>query len=147
MCAPTEDSLARFQIPGKHLNNTVTTPMTTIDAQASQISPVIALTGPFGAGLTTAAQRMRAKNGYQYVSVSDGLRREWVSRYESQVPARSDLQRLGDELRQSGGPGAIVDSALAHADLDFDAPIVIESLKNVGEISNCVSASVTVSYS
>jgi deoxycytidylate deaminase/dephospho-CoA kinase len=110
--------------------------MTVVDAQPFPTSPVIALTGPFGAGLTTAAQRMQAKNGYQHVSVSDGLRREWVSRYDSELPTRSDLQRLGDELRQSGGPGAIVNSALAQTDLNLDGPIVIESLKNVGEISS-----------
>jgi deoxycytidylate deaminase/dephospho-CoA kinase len=103
--------------------------------RVSGVSPVIALTGPFGAGLTTAANRMQSQHGYQNVSVSAGLRNEWAGRYENQLPARSDLQRLGDELRQEGGPGALVDHALSQADLDAGGPIVIESIKNVGEIT------------
>lgn len=74
---------------------------------STQQFPVLALTGPFGAGLTTAAQRMQTNSGYQHISLSDALRREWLSRYNDPSPARSDLQRLGDELRQADGPGAL----------------------------------------
>jgi deoxycytidylate deaminase/dephospho-CoA kinase len=100
-----------------------------------QRSPVLALTGPFGAGLTTAAMRMQSESGYQYISVSDGLRREWFNLYGESTPARSDLQRLGDEMRDTDGAGALVGNAIAQADIDLSKPLVIESIKNVGEIS------------
>jgi len=110
-------------------------PVRASSSRVSGISPVIALTGPFGAGLTTAAERMKSRHGYESVSVSAGLRHEWAGRYESRLPARSDLQRLGDELRQESGPGALVGLALSQVDLDADVPMVIESLKNAGEIA------------
>jgi deoxycytidylate deaminase len=96
--------------------------------------PVIALTGAFGGGLSTAAERMKDDHGYRYLRLSDELRREWAARYGEQEPARSDLQRLGDELRQEEGPHALVKRALARIENDMDGPIVIESIKNVGEI-------------
>jgi deoxycytidylate deaminase len=109
-------------------------PMEGADDDSDGRAPVIALTGPFGAGLTTAAARMKTASSYQYVSVSDGLRSEWASRYNSEAPTRSDLQRLGDEIRRTEGGGALIDRAIAHANIDMDAPIVIESIKNVGEV-------------
>ena len=98
--------------------------------------PVIALTGPFGAGLTTAAQSLATRHGFHWINVSGELRREWIARYDSHTPARSDLQRLGDELRQSEGPGALVARALGNANFELSDAIVIESMKNIGEISD-----------
>jgi deoxycytidylate deaminase/dephospho-CoA kinase len=103
--------------------------------QPGQQFPVFALTGPFGAGLTTAASHMRAESGYQYISVSDELRREWFYRYDDATPARADLQRLGDELRQTESASALVDRAIRDPKTDMSGPLVIESIKNVGEIS------------
>ena len=98
--------------------------------------PVIALTGPFGAGLSTAAQRLVSKHDYNWINVSAQLREEWIRRYANHAPARSDLQRLGDELRQTEGPGALVGRALTRDDVDLGGPLVIESIKNVGEIAD-----------
>lgn len=109
---------------------------TTANSHSYSSRPVIALTGPFGAGLTTAAQRLASQHGYHWINVSAQLREEWARRYRNHKPARSDLQRLGDELRQTEGTGALVERALSNVDFDLGDSIVIESIKNIGEISD-----------
>lgn len=96
--------------------------------------PVIAYTGPFGSGLTTAAQRMAEEYGYHHVNISGEIKKEWFNRYGDQEPVRSDLQHLGDEIRQQEGPAALVNRALQEASFELTDPVAIESIKNVGEI-------------
>jgi deoxycytidylate deaminase/dephospho-CoA kinase len=97
--------------------------------------PVIALTGAFGGGLTTAARQLENEHGYRRIQISDEIREEWHRRYGGeQEPVRSDLQRLGDEIRQVEGNGALVDRALSQTGTDLTERIAIESIKNVGEI-------------
>jgi len=70
----------------------------------AEIEGIIGLTGAFGSGCTTAAHCLRDERGFTPISLSDLLRQEW-SKTNSQTPSREQLQRLGDELRESRSPG------------------------------------------
>lgn len=107
---------------------------TQLNSHSDSDHPVIAFTGPFGSGLTTAAQRLGEKYGYHHVNISGQLRKEWFNRYGDQEPVRSDLQHLGDEIRQREGPATLVNRALQDTGFNLSDPIAIESIKNVGEI-------------
>ena len=96
--------------------------------------PVIVCTGPFGSGATTAAKWLEEAHGYHRINVSGEIRKEWLARYGDEQPMRSDLQHLGDELRQEEGAAALVDRALSNVTFELTDPIVIDSVKNVGEI-------------
>ncbi|MFK4085181.1 deaminase [Kribbella sp. NPDC020789] len=100
-----------------------------------RMRPVVILTGPFGTGLSTAADHIERAHGYQRVHLADELKLEWSARYDDQRPVRSDLQWLGDELRQSEGSAVLVERALRKPKIDLSESIVIESIKNVGEIA------------
>jgi deoxycytidylate deaminase len=104
---------------------------TGMDASSSH---VLALTGPFGSGLTAAATRISSKHNFRHIKMAEEIRHEWARRYDDDQPVRADLQRLGDEIRQAEGPGALVHRALVRYQPKPDEPLVIESIKNVGEI-------------
>lgn len=97
--------------------------------------PVVIFTGPFGTGLSTAADHIERVHGYQHIHLADELKLEWSARYDDQRPVRSDLQWLGDELRHSDGSAVLVERALRRSGINLSLPIVIESIKNVGEIA------------
>lgn len=92
---------------------------------------VIGLTGPFGSGCTTAAGYLLAERGARHVRLSLGLRRRWEEQHAGVEPSRSDLQHLGDEFRQGGNLGLLVESALADVNDDF---VVVDGIRNLGEV-------------
>jgi len=91
----------------------------------------IGLTGPFGSGCTTAARNLLADRGARHVRLSQVLRDLWRERHPNQEPSRSDLQRLGDEVRQGGNLGLLVERALEGVNDDL---VVVDSIRNLGEI-------------
>lgn len=101
---------------------------------AGSNSPVIALTGAFGSGLTTAARHMQTAHNYLHIQISEEIRKEWNDRIGEQPPAPSDMQRLGDDLRQNLGNGELARRAVACTSETERHGTVIESIKNVGEI-------------
>lgn len=97
---------------------------------------VVGLTGAFGSGCTTAAKYLRDERGFTVVRLSEPLRTEWKKNHTTE-PTRSDLQRLGDELRESKHGGILVDLALTALKAEkgkFPENIAIDGIRNVEEI-------------
>jgi len=65
---------------------------------------LIGLTGPNAAGKGAVARHLR-KRGFVYLSLSDVLREELKAR--GLDPDRESLIRMGNELRESEGPGIL----------------------------------------
>lgn len=96
---------------------------------------VIGLTAPFGSGCSTAAQLLHDHGGFEVLGLSGPLREGWPTGF---TPTRSDLQNKGNLLRkQSGDAGFLVADALKRAKIGdyLKKPIVIDGIKNVGEIN------------
>jgi dCMP deaminase len=86
----------------------------------------VGLTGPNAAGKGEVA-RFLVNHGYGYHSLSDVVREEAVARG---LPAsRENLVRIGNEIREAGGPGALVDRLASR----LVPPAVIDSVRNPGE--------------
>ncbi|MGH9199371.1 MAG: AAA family ATPase, partial [Acidimicrobiia bacterium] len=101
---------------------------------------VIGLTGPFGAGCSTAALHLKAKRDYLVVRLSTPIRDEWKKKHPRKEASREELQRLGDDMRIEGGNAALVDLALeaakkqsASEEVERDR-LVIDGIRNTGEI-------------
>ncbi len=97
---------------------------------------VVGLTGAFGSGCTTAAKYLRDERGFTVVRLSEPLRTEWKKKHTAEA-TRSDLQRLGDELRESKHGGILVELALGALKTEkgkFPNNVVIDGIRNVGEI-------------
>ena len=62
---------------------------------------VLGFTAAFGSGSTTAGKHLRDSSGFRLVTLSAIIREEWHARNGDVEPTRRDLQRLGDELRES----------------------------------------------
>ena len=98
---------------------------------------IVGLTGAFGSGCTTTAKHLRDKRGFSLVRLSDPIKTEWAKAHTSE-PTRLDLQRLGDELRQSNHPGILVELALRAAEKAGALPekVAIDGIRNVGEVEH-----------
>jgi deoxycytidylate deaminase/adenylate kinase family enzyme len=94
---------------------------------------VIGLTGPFGSGCTTAADYISNKLGFKHIRLSDQLRTLWTERNPSKVVSRSELQTLGDELRETKSTDFLVRNALENVQAE---EFVIDGIRNVGEIAH-----------
>ena len=70
-----------------------------------------------------------AENGYTYRSLSDVVRATAAAR--GLEPSRDHLVRIGNELRATGGPAALVSLLIASLEL----PAVIDSIRNPGEVN------------
>jgi len=95
---------------------------------------VIGLTGSFGSGCSTVASILEQSFGFRRFSMSAPIREEWTRR-STEPPRREDLQRLGNELRQTHGSDYLakvldekdgLGSAAKHA--------VVETIRNRAEI-------------
>lgn len=99
-------------------------------------TPVIGLTGAFGSGCSTGARHLRDERGFKLLRLSDIIRAKWKeTRGVGVEPSRSDLQRLGDQLRQEGNPGVLASLALAPlTPEELGELLVIDGIRNVGEV-------------
>jgi deoxycytidylate deaminase/dephospho-CoA kinase len=100
---------------------------------------VVGLTGAFGSGCTTAAKHLRDERGFEMLKLSDCLRKEWKKLHPDKEPTRTDLQRLGDDLREAKGGGYLVDLTLEpfwnqYRDQLEPQRLVIDGIRNVHEI-------------
>jgi deoxycytidylate deaminase/dephospho-CoA kinase len=101
---------------------------------------VIGLTGSFGSGCTYVAENVLGKVGYERVSLSALLRREYESSgagSPNDVP-REELQAYGDTLRKEFGSDYL--ATLAHKEIKRIRPsdqvtrVVVDSIRNPAEI-------------
>jgi len=100
---------------------------------------VVGLTGAFGSGCTTAARHLRDSRKFELLTLSDALRKIWREKNKRKEAQRQDLQKLGDELRESRGAGILVDLALDDLDQKYKGreeptQIVVDGIRNLGEI-------------
>lgn len=94
----------------------------------------IGFTGAFGSGCTEAAKQLRDERGFKFLPLSASLRSLWTKEHGTKQPARFDLQKLGDQLRQEKGLGILVDLALAECTVS-ERRIAIDGIRNLGEVS------------
>jgi len=90
---------------------------------------ILGVTGSFCAGKDTVAEILIKKSFYHY-SLSDALREELKKK--KQPLTRENLQALGNNLRQTHGPGILAQMALQA--MKSDKNYVITSIRNPGEI-------------
>lgn len=98
---------------------------------------VIALTGPFGSGCSTAAQILSDHAGYKALRLSELIVKEWRRLHGRKRPKRGDLQALGNSIRRDvQDPGALAHMAIESLEAGDGeiAHIVIDGIRNVGEI-------------
>jgi deoxycytidylate deaminase/dephospho-CoA kinase len=95
---------------------------------------VIGFTGAFGSGCSTACGYLRHERGFTMIALSDPLKAIWEKRTSNRNYTREDLQKLGDEIRKEQGPGAVVKLAFEGVPQDYEHPIVVDGIRNVGEI-------------
>lgn len=96
---------------------------------------IIGITGAFGSGKSTAANFLEAK-GYKKIYLSSYLEQEAKKR---NLPlTRKVLQDLGNEFREKEGNGVLMEKALA--DVRDEEKIVIDGLRNLGEIEELKKA-------
>ncbi len=106
---------------------------------AHQQTIVVGVTGAFGSGCTTAARHLRDKRKFELLKLSQVLKDQWRLEHPHEDPSRTDLQRIGDELRQSNGGGSLIDSALHQFRSRYEGKqeptlLVIDGIRNVQEI-------------
>jgi len=108
--------------------------MSTLSPQAI----VVAFTGAFGSGWTTAAAHLRDTKAFSYIPLSQALRSKWKADNPGKEPERADLQRLGDKLREEKGSGVLVDIAMESLARDGKnnevSRLAIDGIRNLGEI-------------
>jgi deoxycytidylate deaminase/dephospho-CoA kinase len=99
---------------------------------------VIGLAGAFGSGCTTASKHLRDARQFHRVSLSETLKDEFQKRTseEGTSVTRAELQRYGDELRETSGPGVLVRLTLdreGQEEVKTDL-LVVDSIRNTGEV-------------
>jgi dCMP deaminase len=91
---------------------------------------ILGLTGKFAAGKGTVAERLMAL-GYRYHSLSDILREELAARG---VPeGRDALREIGNEIRQTGGPGVLAKRLVERLGQGGDH--IVDSIRNPAEVA------------
>jgi deoxycytidylate deaminase len=94
----------------------------------------IGFTGAFGSGCTTAAKHLRDQRQFSLITLSDVIKAKWSEKYGSKQPLRSDLQKFGDDIRRTYGPGVLVDFALSDPVLASSNRFVFDGIRNLGEL-------------
>lgn len=93
---------------------------------------IIGITGAFGSGKSTAASYLQSK-GFRKISLSSYLEKEARQRGVAKV-TRKILQDIGNEWRKKYGSGVLARKALESADVKWTEKIVIDGLRNPGEV-------------
>lgn len=97
---------------------------------------VIGLTGPFGSGCSYVAKEILVENGYEYISLSDLLRKE----KEDGKLSRNDLQDKGNELRKEKGSGYLAELAIEIINSSEKDKFIVDSIRNTHEVEALKSA-------
>lgn len=93
---------------------------------------IIAITGAFGSGKSTVATLLSSK-GFEKIILSSFLEEELKKRGTKKI-TRKILQDLGNEWRERYGTGVLAKKALEYALREKKSKIVIDGIRNIGEI-------------
>lgn len=92
---------------------------------------IIGMTGPFGSGCSYIAEKILVPKGYKYISLSKILREQ----LDDGVPAtRTELQALGNKLREEHGPDFLAKKAYEIICQSSDDKWIVDSIRNTHEI-------------
>jgi deoxycytidylate deaminase/dephospho-CoA kinase len=95
---------------------------------------VIGFTGAFGSGCTRAAKTARDQRGFTYISLSEEVRGKWADDHpDGQQATRTELQALGDQLRETQGRDVLARLAFERLGV-LPERIVIDGIRNTAEI-------------
>jgi len=92
----------------------------------------IGLTGRMASGKGEAARIMKSY-GFQYISLSDIVRRE-AAKIDPALD-RGQMQDLGNRLRREGGTGILGKMVRAHIEAARPSPWVIDGIRNPAEVA------------
>lgn len=96
-----------------------------------KIKLVIGITGTIASGKDTVGGILRAK-GCNHIVLSSIIREEIAARHME--PTRITLQDVGNDLRKQFGGQVLAERAL-NKFKSYDAPLVIDGIRNVDEIN------------
>jgi deoxycytidylate deaminase/dephospho-CoA kinase len=100
------------------------------------VDAVVGITGAFGSGCSTAVNCLRDERGFEVISLSKILRQEWA-KASKEDPSREQLQRLGDELRESHSSGFLAELAgtrIEDAASKGGKLFAVDSIRSLGEV-------------
>jgi deoxycytidylate deaminase len=97
------------------------------------MSCVVGVTGAFGSGCTLAAKTARDDRKFKYVALSSVIRTKWSDTHTEQ-PTRTDLQALGDSLREQDGADTLARNAVDGFGV-LPERVVVDGIRNTGEIA------------
>jgi dephospho-CoA kinase len=92
----------------------------------------IGLTGRMASGKGEAV-RILKDNGFQYISLSDIVRREATKL--GPALSRAQMQDLGNRLRREGGAGILGKMVREHIEAARPSPWVIDGIRNPAEVA------------
>lgn len=92
---------------------------------------ILAITGPFGSGKSTAASFFETK-GFKKIVLSGFIEEEAIRR--GKKVTRKVLQDIGNEWREKFGSYVLAKKALGKAKEDSLEKIVIDGIRNISEI-------------
>lgn len=91
---------------------------------------VIGLTGPFGSGCTYVAKEILLGKGYEYISLSELLRKE----INDNTLTRNEMQNKGNELRLQKGSAYLAELAVDIIQKSDKQKFVVDSIRNTHEV-------------
>ena len=91
---------------------------------------VVGLTGPFGSGCTYLAKEILSKMDYEYISLSDILRKE----IGDDTLSRNEMQNRGNKLRLEKGSGYLAELAVNIIQKSDKQKFVVDSIRNTHEV-------------
>lgn len=98
---------------------------------------VVGMTGPFGSGSTTSSEILKERRGFCHVRLSQLVKDTWNRENSGKRATRSQLQALGNRIRQEHrDPGILASKAVEQLDQSSEqfSKIVVDGVRNLGEI-------------
>lgn len=94
---------------------------------------IIGMTGPFGSGCTYISKSIINDLGYEYISLSDILRKKCAEQEENEK-SRTELQDIGNKIREENGNDILAKEAIDIINNSDKNKFVIDSIRNTHEI-------------
>lgn len=104
---------------------------------------IIGLSGTFAAGKDTLAEYLVSSKGFTHISTSDLVREDTQEIYGN--TDRPTLRKHANELRESRGPGVLVEMSLERAQA-AKTGVVISGIRSIGEVESLHAAGGTMVF-